>query len=120
MKQMKIFQSVFFLLFAGLMSVNAQIRIGGITDPVEGAILDLNPDSPTEATKGLALPRVKLQDATAPDPLPGHVKGMVVYNLTTTGGLNEGLYVNTGNEWQLLSNGTVSPGEPIVFLRQPG
>ncbi|GHU68093.1 hypothetical protein FACS189413_04180 [Bacteroidia bacterium] len=116
----KSFQLMMFLLIAGLMSVNAQVRIGGSSEPSPDAILDLNPDGSVPATKGLSLPRVELQSEVAPDPLSAHVKGMMVYNLTTTGGLNEGIYVNTGAGWQLLSNGTIAPGEPIVFLRNPG
>ncbi|MDR0682335.1 MAG: fibrobacter succinogenes major paralogous domain-containing protein [Dysgonamonadaceae bacterium] len=107
-------------------SVNAQVRIGGTTNPDPSAILDLNPDSISgiaqNATGGLLLPRVNLVDPMMPDPFTKHAKGLTVYNLTGGNGLNEGVYCNNGVEWfPVISCESMNTGtEPIIFLRQPG
>ncbi|MDR0680386.1 MAG: hypothetical protein LBG15_00820 [Dysgonamonadaceae bacterium] len=93
MKQKMIFLALT-LFVLSTASVNAQVRIGGTTDPNSSAILDLNPNNEDNATGGFLLPRVNL---TAPDlsaPFDEHVKGLMVYNKTIGGELNEGVYYN--------------------------
>ena len=99
-------RALYGLLFLSLlllgMRVNAQMRIGGVTEPDPSAILDLNPDAGDNATKGLALPRLKLVSTTDAAPLTAHVKGMYVYNVATTAGANSvtpGMYYNDGSRW---------------------
>jgi hypothetical protein len=55
------------LAVAGIASTNAQVRIGGSEAPNQSAVLDLNPDDLTSegnATKGLAMLRVRLKNTT--------------------------------------------------------
>jgi hypothetical protein len=87
----------FFLLLSlivlGAASVNAQVRIGGTSDPDKSAVLDLNPNE-GNANGGLALPRVELTSETqklnGTEPQPG----TMVYN-TSTALDGEGTYVWT-------------------------
>jgi len=93
---------VLFLAIAGTASVNAQMRISGSEMPNESAVLDLNPDnnvSSGNATLGLALPRVNLNNSGDAFPLSAHVKGMSVYNMATAGDVTPGVYVNDGAKW---------------------
>ncbi|MDR1631933.1 MAG: fibrobacter succinogenes major paralogous domain-containing protein [Dysgonamonadaceae bacterium] len=121
MTKKMIFLLLLFLMVLGAVNVNAQVRIGGSTPPHRSAILDLNFDSGTD-TLGLLLPRVKLDSVSSSAPLPSPEKGLVVYNLTTDNGLNEGIYYNDGSGWYpVLSSAPVRSLElPIIFLRQPG
>jgi hypothetical protein len=94
----------FVLIFAiaGIVSVNAQMRIGGSETPNRSAVLDLNPDdrvSEGNATLGLALPRVNLRNSNNAFPLVSHIKGMTVYNVATAGDVTPGVYVNNGMKW---------------------
>jgi uncharacterized protein (TIGR02145 family) len=121
MKQ-KLFFLVLTLLFLGVTSMNAQVQIGGSAGPNASAILDLNPDE-GNATLGLSLPRVSLVNLTDPNPLPAHVKGIMVYNLTTSGDeLNEGVYYSNGERWfPVISDENVNAAteSPVIFLRSP-
>jgi hypothetical protein len=69
-KQMKrIFFLMLTLLIMSTASMNAQVRIGGLDDPAQGAVLDLNPNNSSDNTEykmGLALPRVYLLNAYDP------------------------------------------------------
>jgi uncharacterized protein (TIGR02145 family) len=118
----KIFFLMLTLLIGGTASMNAQVRIGGLSDPNPSAILDLNPDE-GNATLGLSLPRVTLVDLTNNAPLSGHVKGMMVYH-TGVNDIAEGVYYNNGDKWVPLYSETppALPGTepPVIFLRQPG
>jgi hypothetical protein len=112
------------LLVLSTASVNAQVRIGGTTNPDVNAILDLNPDAGAAATKGLSLPKVTLIDKSLPDPLSAHTRGIMVYNTTASGDLVEGVYFNDGSKWlPLVSDGSANnsvANDPIVFLSSPG
>jgi hypothetical protein len=114
------FLLLLFLMVLGTVNVDAQVRIGGSTPPHQSAILDLNFDSDTD-TLGLLLPRVYLDSVSSSAPLPSHKDGLVVYNLTTVNGLNQGIYYNDGSGWYpVLSSAPVRGLElPIIFLRQP-
>jgi hypothetical protein len=67
-------------------------------------------DNETSNSGGLVLPRVQLVSKTTLQPfiasasgtnLTEHI-GLTVYNLTTTNGFHEGIYVWTGTEWRIL------------------
>jgi hypothetical protein len=92
-------RNVIFLILAlitmSAVSVNAQVRIGGLDDPNESAVLDLNAsDATDDGTLGLALPRVDLTSTAAVVK-----KGMIVYNTVTAGGFTPGMYYNDGEKW---------------------
>ena len=81
----KVLFLMLFLLVLGTASVSAQVRIGSDEEPNEAAVLDLNVDDATDdGTKGLALPRVSLTDATIALPGTPTVNGMLVYNTNTS------------------------------------
>ena len=91
-----------FLIFAFIFAINAnsQVTIGSSDAPVDGAALELKSD-----TLGFLPTRVYLESLNLPDPLPDHVNGMLVYNLTVSDAenLQVGYYYNTGTEWVRLS-----------------
>jgi hypothetical protein len=60
---------------------------------------------------GLALPRVDLQNSDDAFPLVSHVNGMTVYNMSSSGDVSPGVYVNNGAKWlrQLDGNTYVVP-----------
>lgn len=111
------------ILIMATRSGNAQVVIGSAEAPVKAALLDLKdmvPDSDNETSisGGLVLPRVKLVSKTTLEPFiaadasewdatnqaetkSDHV-GLTVYNLTSNGSLNQGVYVWSGNEWNPL------------------
>ena len=104
--------TLLFLSLLGMMSVNAQLRIGGTIVPNQSAILDLNPDASDNAVRGLALPRVKLISTSRPDPLAGHLKGMYVYNTISTGDVVPGVYYNDGVKWvRVLGSGSITASD---------
>lgn len=116
-------------LLVGLLivvSLQAQVTIGSLDAPVEGALLDLKEEKIDGANskKGLMLPRVKLTEPTLLYPMfettPGsgiaigdystdekkllenqrHV-GLTVYNLSTCDNkFNKGVYFWNGNKWE--------------------
>jgi len=89
-----------FLLFLclGTVHVNAQVRIGGNAAPNGAAVLDLNATDAATGTKGLALPRVRLDSATVQiTPGVANLNGMMVYNTTAT--LGAGIYFWSGSAW---------------------
>ena len=93
---------LYFLFFVSAFTINtrAQVAIGSQEAPQRGAVLELKSD-----TLGFLPPRVALSGLSKPNPLPLHVKGMVVFNtinnLSDT--LQIGLYYNTGTRWIRLS-----------------
>jgi hypothetical protein len=96
--------SMLTLLILSVASMNAQVRIGGTTDPHGSAVLDLNENDDADAgTLGLALPRVAL---TATDAIPSGMSapatGLLVYN--TNPGLGEGIYYWSGGAWVKIPN----------------
>jgi uncharacterized protein (TIGR02145 family) len=114
MKRM-IFLMLAFLIL-GAASMNAQVRIGGLDDPHESALLDLNAtDAANSGNLGLALPRVTLQSTEDQSTIPNPVAGLAVYNTTKVGSgataVVPGIYVFTGTEWALQA--------PPVIITQP-
>ena len=96
-----------FLMILGAASVSAQVRIGGNGTPNPAAVLDLNATDAATGTKGLALPRVSLTNATIPLTGTPVVYGMLVYNTnaTMTGGSGVGIYYwDTTNKWVKMIN----------------
>jgi uncharacterized protein (TIGR02145 family) len=113
-------KKIFFLMLTLVMlstaSMNAQVRIGGMTDPHGSAVLDLNTaDATNNGTLGLALPRVALQSTEDQSTIPNPVAGLAVYNTVKTGSsataVVPGIYVFTGTEWALQA--------PPVIITQP-
>jgi hypothetical protein len=95
-------------------NVQAQVTIGMDTPPAKGAILDLKekdaPNGDETSSKSIVLPRVKLISLTSLEPLLSGAdatdtteklthKGSVVYNITVSADLQEGLYYWDGNKW---------------------
>jgi len=96
----KIFLFLFCVSFIAT-STNAQVVIGAIDEPIDGAILELR-----SSNMGFMPPRVPLVSITSFAPIGDeHVKGMVVFNTTTNVAetLDEGLYLNDGEKWLRLS-----------------
>jgi hypothetical protein len=104
----KIFFLMLTLLIWSTASMNAQVRIGGLDDPNESAVLDLNAtNAANNGTLGLALPRVELASTDSPNPLKTHVAGMTVYNTKATGDVTPGAYYNDGSNWIRIGNGSL-------------
>jgi hypothetical protein len=96
------------ILLMSTASVKAQVRIGGLEDPNESAVLDLNATNTTNnGTLGLALPRVALTSTGNYAPLKTHVAGMTVYNTVTTDDVTPGTYYNDGSKWIRIGSGTL-------------
>lgn len=87
--------------FAG--GLSAQVTVGSIAPPYKGNLLQIH------SSGGLGLPRVSLESLTtlAPfitgtpsaDDAKAHV-GLLVYNLATTNGFKQGVYVWDGVKWE--------------------
>lgn len=107
-----------FCFFFIALSINSQVTIGSLNEPVKGSILDIkqfNPDNKNITAKaGILLPRVELKsptelsfsDFTISDDLDeGGQKlkhtGMIVYNVNETLPFKKGIYVWSGSEWLL-------------------
>jgi hypothetical protein len=109
----KIFLIFFSLFFIGY-GLHAQVTIGSGTPPKDGALLDLNENvtdgtnTHANSTKGLLLPRVKLEAMNSLSPaLPGHPAGtadlehagLTVYNVNAASPFVVGIFTWDGNEW---------------------
>ena len=113
---------MFLLFLIGLRTahVNAQVRIGGNAAPNGAAVLDLNATDAATGTKGLALPRVRL-DSTTVQITPGvaNLNGMMVYNTTAT--LGVGIYSWIGGRWKKVDAVTApTPGDSAYVLISDG
>jgi uncharacterized protein (TIGR02145 family) len=100
------------LAFIACAGLQAQVTIGGLTNPAAGALLDLN--SPGGAKGGLVLSNVSLPDLTtipfnSEGAFPGvtsenketvkaQFKGAIVYH-TGENGIPAGVYVWNGEKW---------------------
>ena len=106
-------------LLVSASELSSQVTIGATVAPEKGAILQLK-DSTTNdnnsvvnASKGLALPRVKLTDINKLKPMYSYADqantpsaddekkhtGLLVYNIEKCISSGKGLYVWTGTEW---------------------
>ena len=97
-------KKIFFLLLLALIftiNANAQVIIGSMDPPTKGAVLELK-----SAELGFLLSRVNLVGLSKPNPMPSHVQGMVVFNLTNSPAdtLHLGIYYNTGEKWVRFSS----------------
>lgn len=107
--------------------LDAQVTIGSDTPPISGALLDLKQydDAASQgggrtATKGLSMPRVKLNsltgdlaqslNAAATAGSLGNQEhiGLLVYHIDKCTLAGRGLYVWTGTEWQPLHESTAT------------
>jgi hypothetical protein len=111
---------VAFSVFLTANSAQAQVTIGSGNPPATGALLDLKendaPDGNVTAAKGVILPRVVLSSPASLEPLLNAAdaadpaqrtthRGLIVYNIATTAGFQEGLYCWDGTKWvKLLGN----------------
>ena len=109
-----------FLIGLGTAHVNAQVRIGGNAAPNGAAVLDLNATDAATGTKGLALPRVRLDSATMQiTPGVANLNGMLVYNTTATLGAI-GIYFWNGTTWVRASLPSTSVVDSGCVLRSDG
>jgi len=102
MKKVFLLTSLFALL--STLTIKAQVTIGIQDAPTNGAVLDLKTTATGESKLGFLPPRVRLEQPSKPAPLPAHVQGMVVYNLTASDSLKAGFYYNSGSRWIHLSS----------------
>ncbi|MDR2621578.1 MAG: hypothetical protein LBC48_03235 [Dysgonamonadaceae bacterium] len=113
-------------IFSGTVTGTAQVTIGSISEPAQGALLDLkdqNPDGDnvTSKTGGLLLPRVELNaldDFSLPlsmntDEKKKNHTGLLVYNVKTGGGLEKGIHQWNGTEWEKLNKITKTEGVTV-------
>ncbi|MDR2087085.1 MAG: hypothetical protein LBP72_07905 [Dysgonamonadaceae bacterium] len=102
-------------------NLQAQVSIGIIEAPAEGALLQLKSIAGAakggkNAKEGLLMPRVKLVDHLSLEPIISNASdsekkehaGLIVYNLTDTSYLKKGLVVWNGIEWNSIKNKEVS------------
>jgi uncharacterized protein (TIGR02145 family) len=99
MKRMIFLMLTLFVLSTA--SVNAQVRIGGLSDPKAGTVLDLNKDDGDDGTLTLGLPRVSAL------PTANLYKGQMVYWVT-----ENKVYVYNGSDWTAAVGATGPQGEP--------
>jgi hypothetical protein len=104
-------KKVFFLVLVFVLgiaaSVNAQVRIGGSTDPFGSAVLDLNAtDDPTPTANkgGLSFPRSSLDTTNVTLNGLTPKEGTLVYNTNASmkGGQGKGIYMWNGTNWNSL------------------
>jgi hypothetical protein len=111
----KLFYQTLLFIFASLVSVNAQVRIGSVDAPNKGAVLDLNADDTNTGSLGLSLPRVSLSNVKDWQ-LKGNnpVVGMMIYNVNST--VDEGVYVWMGTNvgWVALAIDTSNQPQPVI------
>lgn len=134
-------QKSYFLFFLMIFSttINAQVTIGSGIPPEKGALLDLkeqiaNSDDVT-ASKGLLLPRVKLEARRSLAPIISDIEpditdlkrshiGLMVYNLGTTSFLVEdpleilkpGIYTWDGDQWTMYIDNTHSYDAKYFYM----
>lgn len=96
-------KNVFFLVlvslvmfsFLSIMSLNAQVRIGGNNVPHSSTVLDLNTDNTSTGGRGIALPRVA---DTLRTTIPAPIAGLLVFSTS-----DRNLYVFDGIYWCQIS-----------------
>jgi len=96
-------KTLYILALTATTMVSAQIGIGTVTP---------NPDSALEVAstdKGLLVPRIALTGTANAAPLSAHVRGMMIYNIATTGDVTPGYYVNEGTKWVKMADATSEP-----------
>jgi hypothetical protein len=128
------------------LNAKAQVTIGSQDNPQKGVLLELktkeanNPKKVTDDENvtvdrtggGLLLPRVKLESKNTLDPFidsqntqewTDNAKlthaGMVVYNLNTLNGFQQGLYVWNGSEWSEVNGGVENSADTERYISIP-
>jgi hypothetical protein len=123
MKQMKKILFVMLSLLLWSAASVAQVRIGGDTDPGDGAVLDLNESDAGGGKLGLAFPRVELTDYKQTLDGKTPLNGTVIYNTNPKYARGQGLYYWVDSLWiQVGSMYALQPGRPgdtIAILKQP-
>ena len=108
MKKIFLLAGIFALM--SITALNAQVTIGKNQAPNPDAVLELvTPNN----DKGFLPPKVALTALNNPAPLSTHVEGMIVYNTTVSGSLQQGLYINDGSQWIALNQASYL--EPVWF-----
>lgn len=108
------------LLLNITVTLTAQITIGSTNTPDTAKLLQVESDG------GIGLPRVQLVSTTTLQPFidPGDLTpvlkeehtGLVVYNLTTTDGFRQGVYVWNGNVWVKAGEAATSVGKRWFYM----
>lgn len=118
-----LYAKIIFLLSMFFVTSNtfSQVTLGSLIPPSKGATLQIKSSDPdsnngqTALDKGFLLPRVNLVSTRSLEPaVPSSATdynaqkmlhtGMMVFNLTenTSGGLQKGVYIWSGDEWQYM------------------
>lgn len=103
----------------------SQVTIGDDSEPRSGLLLDIreNKNLGVNATKGVGIPRISLDDVTILKIRPAEEneihKGTLIYNVNPSikGGIGEGLYIWNGSKW--VSNEGSTSGWYGVVSQQP-
>jgi hypothetical protein len=117
MKQIQLLLLCLFLLT----NLHAQVTIGIVEDPADGALLQLKDivevtNGDKNAEKGLLIPRVSLVDYKSLEPLISNATeekkeehiGLIVYNLTLNTHLKPGIVVWNGIGWDNINSNDVT------------
>jgi hypothetical protein len=117
---MKTFKTAFLLLAliaaASCFEAKGQVTIGSGLAPLPGVLLDIktsDTNGSSDATGGLKLPRVELQNVSSLEPLfttsdnteKAKRAGLMVYNVSTSNGFKPGVYVWDGAKWNVAGGG---------------
>lgn len=101
------------------LNLSAQVSIGSNEEPMGGALLDLKQENTTSKNSklGMKIPRVNLSDMNELYPMYGSTnnetpiytnnknqlknvnKGLMVYNMSKTSGMKQGMYIWDGETW---------------------
>ncbi|MDR0697630.1 MAG: fibrobacter succinogenes major paralogous domain-containing protein [Tannerella sp.] len=125
MKQKMIFLALtLFVLSAA--SANAQVRIGGTTDPHSAATLDLNAsndDAPAGNLRGFSLPRISLTSVDQKLNNTTPLNGVMIWNTNENFYLGKGVYVWGDDVWvpiqrTLIGNSILQPitSDPFITI----
>jgi uncharacterized protein (TIGR02145 family) len=116
----KMIFSMLMLLIASVASMNAQVRIGGLEDPHQSAVLDLNEDDEAnEGNFGFALPRVFLREKNQKLNNAKPADGTVIYNTNSDYARGRGIYFWTDSLWVRAASYTLREGDTIRVLEKP-
>lgn len=123
------------LMFVNLFVLQAQVTIGMDQAPAKTALLQIKDQEPgttnqTSTTGGFILPRVILKSITTLEPFldpteSGYAEqktlsvGLLVYNVSNTGGLVPGLYLWSGEKWDRLVGATATTYTPTPTDPEP-
>jgi|GEM_PF-3412421 len=97
--------------------IQAQVTIGADKKPNPSAFLEFVENlADSTSSKGLLLPRVRLNAVSDASPLTNKVKGMLVYNKAQNANVTNDVYINDGTNWNSLLLPTPSaPGQYLVL-----